>query len=63
MRPDRHFPVKLLDVAQFSTSAVKARRQQSQRRSLMAGVSLYGFLDETGDVRKDERVFMCGYVG
>jgi hypothetical protein len=29
----------------------------------MAGVSLYGFLDETGDVRKDDRIFMCGYVG
>jgi hypothetical protein len=64
MRPGQHFPIKLLDVAQFSTSAVEARKQrQSQGRSLMAGVSLYGFLDETGDVRKDDRIFMCGYVG
>src|SRR4030088_1853294 len=29
----------------------------------MAGIGLYGFLDETGDVNKDRHIFMCGYAG
>lgn len=28
----------------------------------MAGISLYGFLDETGDLRRDARIYMCCYV-
>jgi hypothetical protein len=56
------FPLKLLDVAQFSSSVVERRPSRGIRR-LMAGVSIYGFLDESGDVRKDDRFFMCGYAG
>ena len=26
-------------------------------------ISLYAFLDETGDRNKDDRIFVCGYVG
>ncbi len=25
--------------------------------------TLYGFLDETGDKKQDDRIFMCGYIG
>jgi hypothetical protein len=61
------FPIRLLDVAQFSTSAAARRHHEFLRLRrgcrLMAGVSIYGYLDETGDVRKDDRLFMCGYAG
>jgi hypothetical protein len=63
MRAAQSFPFKLFDLAQFSVSAVEARNRERPRRSLMAGISLYGFIDETGDAQKDERIFMCGYVG
>src|SRR5579864_7312878 len=59
-----HFPLQILDVARWSVGAVERRRTQRCRgKCLMAGVSLYGFFDESGDVRKDNRLFICGYLG
>jgi hypothetical protein len=34
-----------------------------RKRSRAYMTTLYGFLDETGDKKKDDRIFMCGYIG
>jgi hypothetical protein len=47
----------------LGSSRGTARRILDRRRARVYMATFYGFLDETGDKQKDDRIFMCGYIG
>jgi hypothetical protein len=55
------FPVSLLDRVRLSTLWPNDQPTPQLPQSVRVRISLYGFLDGSGDFDTEDRIFMCGY--